>query len=150
MGAGSYSCVEITQISGIVNPGGCDKPSLFPIKPSSTPGLGAFGGSGCFRRSLGGGGGCVSMATSPASRSPPRKNLKTSNHLRHVDSMSIPPSGAGKLSKLNAIVLGEALASEEDDLVFPSPDFSSQALVSSPEKVFQIPNFLSFCFSFSL
>lgn len=55
--------------------------------------------------------------------------------LRHVDSMSVLPSGAGKIQHLNAVILGEALASEENDLVFPSPDFSSQALVSSPEKV---------------
>lgn len=65
----------------------------------------------------------------------PRKNLTTSNHLRHVESMAHLPSGAGRITKLNALILGEALASEEDDLVFPSEDFSSQAHVSSPEKV---------------
>ncbi|XP_034680230.1 acetyl-coenzyme A synthetase, chloroplastic/glyoxysomal-like isoform X5 [Vitis riparia] len=48
--------------------------------------------------------------------------------------MSVKPSGAGKVSQLNAVILGEALASEAHDLVFPSLDFSSQALVSSPEK----------------
>ncbi|XP_020581336.1 acetyl-coenzyme A synthetase, chloroplastic/glyoxysomal [Phalaenopsis equestris] len=44
------------------------------------------------------------------------------------------PAGAGKISQLNAVVLGEALVSEENDLVFPSPEFSAQALVSSPEQ----------------
>ncbi|KAK1369809.1 Acetate--CoA ligase [Heracleum sosnowskyi] len=33
--------------------------------------------------------------------------------------------------QLNAVLLGQAPASEEDDLVFPSPEFSSQALVPS-------------------
>ena len=68
-----------------------------------------------------------------ASTSP--KNLTTANHLRHVDSMASPPSGAGNISHLNAVILGEALASEEDDLVLPSDDFSRQALVPSPQKV---------------
>lgn len=65
----------------------------------------------------------------------PRKNLTTSNHLRHVESMAHLPSGAGRITRLNALILGEALASEEDDLVFPSEDFSSKAHVSSPQKV---------------
>ncbi|CAM8894227.1 unnamed protein product [Rhodiola kirilowii] len=56
------------------------------------------------------------------------------DHLRHVDSMALLPSGAGTIQHLNAVILGEALASEENDLVFPSSEFSSQALVSSPEK----------------
>lgn len=72
--------------------------------------------------------GSTSLSSKPAS-------LTTSNHLRHVESMATLPSGAGKIPRLNAVVLGEALASEEDDLVVPSRDFSDQALVSSPEKV---------------
>ena len=62
--------------------------------------------------------------------------IKTSHHrLRHVDSMTILPSGAGRISHLNAAILGESLASEENDLVLPNDQFSSQALVPSPEKV---------------
>ncbi|KAL5700486.1 acetate--CoA ligase [Ranunculus cassubicifolius] len=60
--------------------------------------------------------------------------MTTSNFLRHVESMATLPSGAGNISHLNAVILGESLASEEDDLVFPSTEFSSQALVSSPAK----------------
>ena len=59
----------------------------------------------------------------------------TTNHLRHVESMNLLPSGAGKIPRLNAVILGESLASEEDDLVFPSDHFSRQALVPSPHKV---------------
>lgn len=81
------------------------------------------------RRRSGGGGGRVIMASSP------RKILKTSKHLRHVDSMRTLPSGAGNISHLNAVVLGESLASEENDLIFPSEEFSRQAHVPSPEKV---------------
>lgn len=61
-------------------------------------------------------------------------NLITTNHLRHVESMATMPSGAGKIPHLNAIILGEALASEENDLIFPSDDFSRQAHVPSPQK----------------
>lgn len=49
-----------------------------------------------------------------------------------------PPQKLGGLKhqrELNAVVLGQAPASEEDDLVFPSQDFSSQALVPSFHKV---------------
>lgn len=62
----------------------------------------------------------------------------SSNHLRHVESMSLLPSGAGKISQLNAVVLGESIASEENDLVFPSKEFSSQALVSSPQQYMEM------------
>ncbi|KAL0377233.1 UNVERIFIED_CONTAM: Acetyl-coenzyme A synthetase, chloroplastic/glyoxysomal [Sesamum radiatum] len=62
----------------------------------------------------------------------------TSNHLRHVESMSTLPSGAGQISKLNAVILGEALASEEDDLIVPSQDFSAQAHVPSPDKYLEM------------
>lgn len=48
--------------------------------------------------------------------------------------MSRLPSGTGRISHLNAVVLGEALAAEENDLIFPSPEFSRDALVSSPEQ----------------
>ncbi|KAF5191463.1 Acetyl-coenzyme a synthetase, partial [Thalictrum thalictroides] len=65
--------------------------------------------------------------------------MTSRHHLRHVESMKTLPSGAGKISHLNAsVILGESLASEEDDLVFPSNDFSSQALVSSPEKYLEM------------
>lgn len=135
----SYNLVEI---GGTVNPGRSHRPFSIPIKPSSVLGPGGFRSFACPRRTRGGGGGGhVVMATSPAS-SPPRKNLKTSNHLRHVDSMKVLPSGAGKLPQLNAIILGEALASDEDDLVFPSVDFSSNALVSSPAEVLRNLDFL--------
>ncbi|GFQ01131.1 acetyl-coenzyme a synthetase chloroplastic/glyoxysomal [Phtheirospermum japonicum] len=62
----------------------------------------------------------------------------TVNHLRHVESMSILPSGAGKIPRLNAVILGEALASEEDDLVIPTQRFSAQAHVSSPQKYLEM------------
>ncbi|KAJ1279342.1 hypothetical protein BS78_04G148400 [Paspalum vaginatum] len=58
----------------------------------------------------------------------------SSDKLRHVESMSQLPSGAGKISGINAVVLGESLAAEENDLIFPSPDFSASALVSSPKQ----------------
>lgn len=74
--------------------------------------------------------------------------LTTTNHLRHVESMASLPSGAGNISRLNAVILGEALASEEDDLIVPSPDFSAQAHVSSPEKVLFHPFVISTTFSF--
>nr|XP_010942302.1 acetyl-coenzyme A synthetase, chloroplastic/glyoxysomal [Elaeis guineensis] len=75
---------------------------------------------------------------SAAAGSSPRRSLVTSDHLRHVESMAQLPSGAGKISHLNAVILGESLASEENDLVFPSPEFSAQALVSSPEQYQQM------------
>ena len=65
-------------------------------------------------------------------------NLRTTNHLRHVESMTNLPSGADHISKLNAVILGEALASEEDDFVYPSKEFSSHAHVQSPEQVFRL------------
>ncbi|KAF3776920.1 Acetyl-coenzyme A synthetase, partial [Nymphaea thermarum] len=60
------------------------------------------------------------------------------HYLRHVESMSVLPSGTGKISQLNAVVLGESLASEENDLVFPSPQFTKNALVSSPEQYMEM------------
>eukprot|EP01018_Ginkgo_biloba_P003585 Gb_41407 [translate_table: standard] len=74
------------------------------------------------------------MAPSPRSTSS-RGHLINSDHLRHVDSMANLPSGAGQISRLNAVILGEALASEENDLVIPSEEFRKQALVSSMEQV---------------
>ncbi|XP_021822956.1 acetyl-coenzyme A synthetase, chloroplastic/glyoxysomal isoform X3 [Prunus avium] len=65
-------------------------------------------------------------------------NITTTNHLRHVESMATMPSGAGNIPHLNAIVLGEALASEENDLIFPSDDFSRQAHVPSPRKYLEM------------
>ncbi|CAI9259993.1 unnamed protein product [Lactuca saligna] len=67
-----------------------------------------------------------------------RKNLTTTNHLRHLESMATHPSGAGKIRKLNVVILGESLASEEDDLVFPGHDFSQQAYVPSPQKYLEL------------
>lgn len=72
-----------------------------------------------------------------------QKNLTTDNHLRHVDSMLILPSGAGNIPELNAVILGESLASEEHDLIFPSHEFSKQALVPSPQKVYHSNFFYS-------
>ncbi|RWW81903.1 hypothetical protein BHE74_00009665 [Ensete ventricosum] len=69
-----------------------------------------------------------------------RRSLASSDHLRHVESMAQLPSGAGRISHLNAVILGESLASEENDLVFPSHDFSRQALVSSPKQVRPVPS----------
>ncbi|KAK2665939.1 hypothetical protein Ddye_004513 [Dipteronia dyeriana] len=65
-------------------------------------------------------------------------NLTTKNYLRHVESLNNIPSGAGKISQLNAVILGEALASEENDLVCPSQEFSTQALVPSPQKYLEM------------
>lgn len=62
-------------------------------------------------------------------------NLRTNNFLRHVESMKVLPSGAGRISHLNAVILGESLATEEDDFVLPSEDFASQANVQNPEQV---------------
>ncbi|GMH06911.1 hypothetical protein Nepgr_008751 [Nepenthes gracilis] len=67
-----------------------------------------------------------------------RRHPTTTNHLRHVDSLTISPSGAGNISHLNAVILGEALASEEDDLIFPSDEFSRQALVPSSAKYLEM------------
>ncbi|KAH7851680.1 hypothetical protein Vadar_015270 [Vaccinium darrowii] len=67
-----------------------------------------------------------------------KRNGWTSDHLRHVESMATMPSGAGKIPRLNAVILGESLASEEDDLVYPSEQFSSQALVPSPQKYLEM------------
>lgn len=66
------------------------------------------------------------------------RTITTNNHLRHVESMKILPSGAGKIPHLNAVILGEALASEENDLVFPSDEFSRQALVPDPSKYLEM------------
>lgn len=73
-----------------------------------------------------------------------RRCLSTTNHLRHVESMATLPSGAGRITCLNAVILGEALASEEDDLVFPNEEFCTKALVPSPQKVWP----LEFCWCY--
>ncbi|KAK7396023.1 hypothetical protein VNO78_16712 [Psophocarpus tetragonolobus] len=65
-------------------------------------------------------------------------NLRTNNFLRHVESMRLHPSGAGHIPYLNAIILGESLATEEDDFVLPSEDFASQANVQSPEQYLKL------------
>lgn len=64
--------------------------------------------------------------------------MATDNKLRHVTSMLELPSGAGKFSALHAVILGEALASEENDLIFPSDDFARQAHVSSPQQYLEM------------
>lgn len=96
-------------------------PSSFrtPFSSSFLSLLGAGGGAGC-RRVV------VMMGSS---------GLKTANYLRHVESLKSSPSGAGNIPQLNAVILGEALASEENDRVYPSDDFTRQALVPSPKKV---------------
>lgn len=63
-------------------------------------------------------------------------NHNHNHHFRHADSNASPPSSAvAKISHLKAVVLGDAPASEEDDVVLPSHDFSRQALVPSQQKV---------------
>ncbi|PON46297.1 Acetate-CoA ligase [Parasponia andersonii] len=64
--------------------------------------------------------------------------IMAAHPLRHVDSMATMPSGAGKIPYLNAVILGEALASEENDLIYPSDDFSRQAHVPSPQKYLEL------------
>ncbi|GAU42268.1 hypothetical protein TSUD_327460 [Trifolium subterraneum] len=51
-----------------------------------------------------------------------------------MESMKILPSGAGCIPHLNAVILGESLATEENDFVLPSEEFASQANVQSPEQ----------------
>ncbi|XP_021721159.1 acetyl-coenzyme A synthetase, chloroplastic/glyoxysomal-like [Chenopodium quinoa] len=67
-----------------------------------------------------------------------RRKMTTENHLRHVQSLPVFPSGAGKIPRLNAVILGEALASEENDYVFPSQEFSRNAHVSSPSEYLEM------------
>lgn len=100
-----------------------------PLNKSSSPPLKFIRQSG--------GGGAVVMASSGCNNNNGNnsKKMKTESFLRHVESLASFPSGAGKISRLNAVILGEALSSEENDLVLPSDDFSRQALVPSPQKV---------------
>ncbi|KAE8689529.1 Acetyl-coenzyme A synthetase [Hibiscus syriacus] len=67
-------------------------------------------------------------------------NLPTTTaHFRHVDAMAPhPSSAAAKLSHLKAVVLGEAPASGDDDVVVPSHEFSRQALVPSTQKYLEM------------
>ncbi|KAM7524521.1 hypothetical protein LguiA_014423 [Lonicera macranthoides] len=60
--------------------------------------------------------------------------MRTSDHLRYVESMATVPSDTVAITRLNAVILGVALASEEDDLFFPSHHVSQHALVPSPQK----------------
>lgn len=101
-----------------------------PLNKSSSPPLKLI-------RQSGGGGGAVVMASSGCNNNNGNnsKKMKTESFLRHVESLASFPSGAGKISRLNAVILGEALSSEENDIVLPSDDFSRQALVPSPQKV---------------
>lgn len=82
-----------------------------------------------------------------ASSTSPRR-LVTTNYLRHVESMKKLPSGAGRIAHLNAVILGESLVSEENDLICPSDEFTKQALVSSPEQVNLIRLFFFFIIFF--
>ncbi|MBA0839844.1 hypothetical protein Goarm_005537 [Gossypium armourianum] len=66
-------------------------------------------------------------------------NHNHNHHFRHADSTASPPSSAvAKISHLKAVVLGDAPASEEDDVVLPSHDFSRQALVPSQQKYLEM------------
>lgn len=93
-----------------------------------------------------GGGGAVVMASSGCNNNNGNnsKKMKTESFLRHVESLASFPSGAGKISRFSAVILGEALSSEENDIVLPSDDFSRQALVPSPQKVAPFPFLLHF------
>lgn len=55
--------------------------------------------------------------------------------------MKILPSGAGRIPHLNAVILGESLATEEEEFVLPSEEFASKALVQSPEQVLFFKSF---------
>lgn len=100
-----------------------------PLNKSSPPPLKLIRQSG--------GGGAVVMASSGCNNNNGNnsKKMKTESFLRHVESLASFPSGAGKISRFSAVILGEALSSEENDIVLPSDDFSRQALVPSPQKV---------------
>ncbi|KAA3478403.1 acetyl-coenzyme A synthetase, chloroplastic/glyoxysomal-like isoform X2 [Gossypium australe] len=66
-------------------------------------------------------------------------NHNHNHHFRHADSTASPPSSAvAKISHLKAVVLGGAPASEEDDVVLPSHDYSRQALVPSQQKYLEM------------
>ncbi|KAM2039802.1 hypothetical protein ACFX1T_013210 [Malus domestica] len=76
--------------------------------------------------------------------------ITTGDHLRHVESMATMPSGVGNIFHLNAVILGESLASEENDLVFPNnsrpyPPRTSLTLLGSirSSQYPQIKKFLS-------
>lgn len=73
-----------------------------------------------------GSGGNILMTASRSSHS-------TNSSLRNSNLKSIPTFS--RLPGVNAAILGEAIASEEEDLVFPSDEFSNQALVPSFQKV---------------
>lgn len=77
----------------------------------------------------------VSLLRKRNSMASSNSNRRTENHLRHMESMKILPSGAGHISHLNAVILGESLATEEDDFVLPNEEFASQANVQSPQQV---------------
>ncbi|KAG6476828.1 hypothetical protein ZIOFF_066076 [Zingiber officinale] len=63
-----------------------------------------------------------------AAATSPKVGATFSNRLQHMESMSLHPSGIGRISHLNVVILGEPLESEENDLVFPSQEFFSQAI----------------------
>ncbi|KHG28195.1 Acetate--CoA ligase ACS, chloroplastic/glyoxysomal -like protein [Gossypium arboreum] len=66
-------------------------------------------------------------------------NHNHNHHFRHADSTaSLPSSAVAKISHLKAVVLGDAPASEEDDVVLPSHEFSRQALVPSQQKYLEM------------
>lgn len=78
----------------------------------------------------------LGLMTASSSSSPRR--LVTTDYLRHVESMKKFPSGAGRIKHLNAVILGDSLVSEENDLIVPSEEFTKQALVSSPEQYLEM------------
>ncbi|OWM80532.1 acetyl-coenzyme A synthetase, chloroplastic/glyoxysomal-like isoform X2 [Punica granatum] len=74
----------------------------------------------------------------------PRRLMMGSNYesngiWRHPCPMNMNVVTSSRSScPINAVVLGEALASEESELVFPSKDFSGQAMVASLEKYLEM------------
>lgn len=102
--------------------------SSSPLSLSSSPWLSSYKHTETFlsqrNKRSGGGGGAMGTTTGLGP-----------SELRHVESMSHTPSGAGQIERLNAVILGDSLASEEDDLIIPSAEFSNSALLSSKEQV---------------
>ncbi|KAM7530087.1 hypothetical protein LguiB_033497 [Lonicera macranthoides] len=76
----------------------------------------------------------VIPSLSPSQLLEPSSRMRTSDHLRYVESMATVPSDTVAITRLNAVILGVTLASEEDDLFFPSHHVSQHALVPSPQK----------------
>jgi acetyl-CoA synthetase len=56
-------------------------------------------------------------------------NHITNNYLRHLEPMKILPSGVGRIPHLNAVILGESLATDEINFVLPNQEFATSANV---------------------